>query len=207
MLALDDTLGNTTSESTYNNPPKCTATIMSPPVTNSTYGNERNIQYARHSETAENNDANEVANDNDSDEGTATLSLSDLGKHRSRTALEQREKLLVPSAYSHIHCDSLNPTTCGSITRQTLTSRHIGFTTTQICCSCVRTYTPVFLTKSSGPSCHAGIARLFHTCGVPKIPSCSTTDGRHTHFTPTQTKCLHALGQYRYLGGGVVLGV
>jgi hypothetical protein len=49
---------------------------MSPPVSNSAYGSERDIQYASHGETAENHGAaNEVANDNDSDEGTATLSV------------------------------------------------------------------------------------------------------------------------------------
>jgi hypothetical protein len=48
---------------------------MSPPVSNSAYGSERNIQYAGHDEKAEyHGAANEVANDSDSDEGTATLS-------------------------------------------------------------------------------------------------------------------------------------
>jgi hypothetical protein len=40
-------------------------------VSNSAYGSERNIQYASHGETAENHGTSkEVANDNDSDEGT-----------------------------------------------------------------------------------------------------------------------------------------
>jgi hypothetical protein len=72
ILALEE---QNFSGSTYNNNPQSTATIMSPPVSNSAYGSERNIQYAGHGEKAENHGAaNEVANDSDSDEGTATLS-------------------------------------------------------------------------------------------------------------------------------------
>jgi hypothetical protein len=75
ILALDETREQNSSESTYNNNPQSSATIMSPPVSNSAYGSERNIQSASHGERAENHGSvNEVANDSDSDEGTATLS-------------------------------------------------------------------------------------------------------------------------------------
>jgi len=101
------------------------------------------------------------------------------------------------NACNNIHCDSLDPTACRIIIRQTPAGRHIRFTTTQIYCSCVRTYTPVFLTKSTGPSCHAAVARLFHTCIMPKNPSSSTTDARHTRYTSTQhIFMLASLGRY-----------
>jgi hypothetical protein len=50
---------------------------MSPLVSNSAYGSERDMQYTSHEETAENRDSvNGAANNNDSDEGTATIHYS-----------------------------------------------------------------------------------------------------------------------------------
>jgi hypothetical protein len=49
---------------------------MSPPVSNSDYGAERDMQYANHEETAENHDsANEAANNKDSDDGTQAATI------------------------------------------------------------------------------------------------------------------------------------
>jgi hypothetical protein len=49
---------------------------MSPPVSNSDYGTERDMQYTNHEETAENHDsANEAANNNDSDDGTQAATI------------------------------------------------------------------------------------------------------------------------------------
>jgi hypothetical protein len=77
---------------------------MSPPVSNSAYGSERDIHYASHGETAENHgEANEVANDNDSDDGIAIL---------SRLVIETRLTLYPKSHLSCQYCHPFHPFDC-----------------------------------------------------------------------------------------------